>query len=94
MGGYTRAVSGQRLGKHVPFARQQILNNATVGLQQWKSYVFYVVRTEMLLYMAFKLPYIYNYTIKLYRKQAEVIQNNEDSNLRNIGQAEPRHRKY
>jgi hypothetical protein len=30
------AVSGQRLGKHVPVARQQILNNATVGLQQWK----------------------------------------------------------
>jgi hypothetical protein len=32
---YTRAVSGQRLGKHVPVARQQILNNATVRLQQW-----------------------------------------------------------
>jgi hypothetical protein len=30
MGGYTRAVYGQRLGKHVPVARQQILNNATV----------------------------------------------------------------
>jgi hypothetical protein len=29
-------VSGQRLCKHVPVARQQILNNATVGLQQWK----------------------------------------------------------
>jgi hypothetical protein len=33
---YTRAVSGQRLGKHIPIARQQILNNTTVGLQQWK----------------------------------------------------------
>jgi hypothetical protein len=33
---YTVAVYGQRLG-------QQILNNATVGLQQWKSCVFYVV---------------------------------------------------
>jgi hypothetical protein len=31
MGGYTRAVSGQRLGKHVPAARQQSLNNAKVG---------------------------------------------------------------
>jgi hypothetical protein len=31
MGGYTRVVSEQRLGKHVPVARQQILNNATVG---------------------------------------------------------------
>jgi hypothetical protein len=37
MGGYTRAVSGQRLSKHVPIARQQNLNNARVGLQQWKS---------------------------------------------------------
>jgi hypothetical protein len=39
MGGYTRDVSGQRLGKHIPVARQQILNNGTVGLcvQQWKN---------------------------------------------------------
>jgi hypothetical protein len=48
IGGYTKAVSGQRLVKHVPVARQQILNNATVGLQQWKSCVFYVVRAERL----------------------------------------------
>jgi hypothetical protein len=48
MGGYTRAVSGQRFGKHVPVARQHIINNATVGLQQWKSCVFCVVRAEML----------------------------------------------
>jgi hypothetical protein len=48
MGGCTRTVSGQRLGKHVPVATQQILNNATVGLQQWRSCVFYVVGTERL----------------------------------------------
>jgi hypothetical protein len=48
MDGYTKAVSGQRLGKYVPVARQQILNNATVELQQWKSCVFYVVRVERL----------------------------------------------
>jgi hypothetical protein len=36
MGGYTTPVSKQRLSKHVPIPRQQILNNATVGLQQWK----------------------------------------------------------
>jgi hypothetical protein len=47
MGGYTRAVCGQRFGKHVPVARQQILNNATDG-QQWKSCIFYVVRAEMI----------------------------------------------
>jgi hypothetical protein len=48
MGEYTRAVSGQRLGKHVPVARQQILNNARVGPQHWKSCVFCVVRAERL----------------------------------------------
>jgi hypothetical protein len=29
-------VSGQLLVKHVLFDRQQLLNNALVGLQQWK----------------------------------------------------------
>jgi hypothetical protein len=29
-----------------PVARQQILNNATVGLQQWKSCLFYVVHVR------------------------------------------------
>jgi hypothetical protein len=48
MGGYTRAISGQRFGKHVPVASKQIRNNATVGLQQWKSCVSYVVRAEIL----------------------------------------------
>jgi hypothetical protein len=48
MGGYTRTDSGQRLAKHVPVARQQILNNATVGLQQCKCWFFHVVRAEML----------------------------------------------
>jgi hypothetical protein len=38
--GYTMAMSGQLLGKEFPVARQQILNNATVVLQQWKSCVF------------------------------------------------------
>jgi hypothetical protein len=43
----TRPVSGQRFDKHVPVARLQILNNATVGLQKC-SCVFRVVRAEML----------------------------------------------
>jgi hypothetical protein len=42
------SASGQRFYEHVPVVRQQILNNATVGLQQWKICVFYVVRAEML----------------------------------------------
>jgi hypothetical protein len=48
MGGYARAVSGHQLGKHVPIARQQILNIATVGPHRWKSYVFYMVRVKMI----------------------------------------------
>jgi hypothetical protein len=47
MGRYTRAVSGERICKHISIARQQILNNETVGLQQWKSFVFYVMHAEM-----------------------------------------------
>jgi hypothetical protein len=31
---------------------------------------------------------------KLCRQQAEVIQNHENENVRNIGQGESRHRKY
>jgi hypothetical protein len=45
MGGYTRPVSGQRLGKHVPIARKQIFNNATV-----EESVFYVVLADILYY--------------------------------------------
>jgi hypothetical protein len=41
MGGYTRAVSGQQLGKHVVVGRQQILNNATVGRNNRRA-VFYM----------------------------------------------------
>jgi hypothetical protein len=46
------------------------------------------------LYMAFKLPHIYDYINKLCRQQAEVIQNRENANVRCIGQGEARHRKY
>jgi rubrerythrin len=38
--------------------------------------------------------YIYEYTAKFYRQQAEVIQNNENANIGNIEQDEPRHMKY
>jgi hypothetical protein len=46
------------------------------------------------LHKAFSVPYIYDYITKLYRQQAEVIQNHENVNVRNIGQGEARHRKY
>jgi hypothetical protein len=37
MGEYTGAVSGQRLGKHIPVATQQILNAATVKCMNRKA---------------------------------------------------------
>jgi hypothetical protein len=45
-------------------------------------------------HMTFILPYIYDYTTKLCRQQAEVIHNNEKQNVCNIEQGEARHRKY
>jgi hypothetical protein len=46
------------------------------------------------LYKAFSIPYIYDYITKLSRQRAEVIQNHENVNVRNIEQGEVRHRKY
>jgi hypothetical protein len=46
------------------------------------------------LHKAFSIPYVYDYITKLSRQQAEVIQNHENGNVRNIGQGEARHRKY
>jgi hypothetical protein len=46
------------------------------------------------MHKAFSIPYVYDYMIKLSRQQAEVIQNHENANFRNIGQGEARHRKY
>jgi hypothetical protein len=44
-----RAFSGQWLRKHAPVARQQILNNATVGLEHCKI-VFVLVSNIILRY--------------------------------------------
>jgi hypothetical protein len=46
------------------------------------------------LHLAFKTPYVYDYITKLCRRQAEIILNHENPNVRAIGQGEPRHRKY
>jgi hypothetical protein len=46
------------------------------------------------LHVAFEIPYIYDFITKLFRQQAEIIQNHENENVRNIGQGEARHRKY
>jgi hypothetical protein len=46
------------------------------------------------LHLAFKIPYLYDYIAKLCRRQAEVILNYENPNVRAIGQGEARHRKH
>jgi hypothetical protein len=46
------------------------------------------------LHTTFNLPYVYDYITKSGRQQAEVIQNYENANVRNIGQGEHRHREY
>jgi hypothetical protein len=46
------------------------------------------------LHKAFNIPYIYDYITKLCRQQAEIIQNLENVNVRNIGQGEAQHRKH
>jgi hypothetical protein len=48
MGEYMKAASGQRLHIHVAIPGQQILNNSTIELQQWKRSDFYMVRADML----------------------------------------------
>jgi hypothetical protein len=44
------------------------------------------------LHMAFKIPYVYDYITKLCRQEAEVIQNHDNENVRNIEQGEAGHR--
>jgi hypothetical protein len=46
------------------------------------------------LHVAFKIPYVYDLITKLCRKQAEVIQNHHNPNVRNIRPGEAQHRKY
>jgi hypothetical protein len=45
------------------------------------------------LHVAFEIPFVYDYITKLCR-QAEVIQNHDYENVRNIGEGEANHRKY
>jgi hypothetical protein len=44
--------------------------------------------------MAFKIPYMYDYIIKFYTTQAEVILNHVNPNARGTGRGEARHRKH
>jgi hypothetical protein len=40
------------------------------------------------LHLIFQIPYVSDYITKLYRQQAEVTQNHDNENVRNIGQGE------
>jgi hypothetical protein len=51
------------------------------------------INTGSHLHMAFQVPYIYDYIMKLCRQQAEAIQNHENAKVPDIGQGEARHRK-
>jgi hypothetical protein len=44
--------------------------------------------------MSFQMPYTYDYTTKLCRQQAKVVQNRENENVHSIGKDETRARKY
>jgi hypothetical protein len=46
------------------------------------------------LHTAFNILYVYDFITKLCRQQAEGILNDDNENVRNIGQGEARHRKY
>jgi hypothetical protein len=46
------------------------------------------------LYMAFKIPYLYDFVTKLCKEQATVILNHENVDMHNIGQCKTQHRKY
>jgi hypothetical protein len=46
------------------------------------------------IHVVFQIPYGYDFITKTCSQQAEVIQNNENENVRYIGQGEARHRKY
>jgi hypothetical protein len=46
------------------------------------------------LHLAFKILYVYDYVTKLCKKQAELILNHANPNVRDIGQGEARDRKY
>jgi hypothetical protein len=46
------------------------------------------------MHIAFQVQYVYDYITKLCRRQAEIIQNDENENVRNIRQGETPRRKY
>jgi hypothetical protein len=46
------------------------------------------------MHVAFQIPYDYDYITKFCRRQAKIIHNHENENVRNIGQGETPNRKH
>jgi hypothetical protein len=46
------------------------------------------------MHVAFQVPCLYDYITKLCRRQAEIIHNHENENVRNIEQCETQYSKY
>jgi hypothetical protein len=46
------------------------------------------------MHVAFQIPCVYDFITKTCRKQAEVIRNHDNVNVRNIGKGEAQHRKH
>jgi hypothetical protein len=46
------------------------------------------------MHVAFKVPYINDYITKLCGRQAEIIHNHENENVRNTGQGDTPHKNY
>jgi hypothetical protein len=55
----------------------------------------YITRTPTRAsHRAFRIPYVYDYVTQVCRKQAQVIQNHDNINVRSVGRTEVQHRKY
>jgi hypothetical protein len=46
------------------------------------------------MHVAFRIPYLYDYRKKSCKRLAEIIHNQENENVRHIGQSETPHRKH
>jgi hypothetical protein len=90
----------QTINWNLAFSSIRNVNTDLLKLQCLQNKVLHTIGTflrrtpDRELHKAFNITYIYDYITKLCRQQAEVIQNHENVNVRNIGQGEAQHRKH
>jgi hypothetical protein len=84
------SIARQRHSKHAFTTEEAVFS--VVPPQDYVSSP--VVNQKSDLHLVFKIPYLYDYIIKLCRRQAGVILNHENPNVCATGQGEARHRKY